>query len=204
MIFALLFFLFQNPTELIEDVQEKYDDNDAIRIEFTQTVSDGFDYTSEIAGDFAFMRPNYYRYTTEDGLMVTDMKTLWDYRSELKQVRVSDYNPKSQTVKPSDFFLNYKSNYNAIKLREEKEDIIVLKLFPKNSFSETSNMDVSQESILVWINTEELEIKRVEMTKKNGNLVTYVIKKTDFNPSLKKSDFTFAPMEGVEEVDMRF
>jgi chaperone LolA len=204
MLYLLLFTFFQNPVELIEDLQEKYDDNKAIQIEFTQRVSDGFDYTTEIAGNFSFMRPNYYRYTSEDGLMVTDMKTLWDYRSGLKQVRISDYNPKSQKVKPSDFFLNYKSNYNVIKLREEKNDIVVLKLFPKNSFSENSNMDVSKESILVWVNTEKLEIKRVEMSKKNGNLVTYVIKKTLFNPKLKAADFVFKAIKGVEEVDMRF
>jgi outer membrane lipoprotein-sorting protein len=199
----MLFFLQSDPVELIEDLQEKYDENNAIRIEFTQIVSDGFDYTTEIQGDFSFKQPNFYKYTTEEGQIMTDMALVWDYRPELKQVRISDYSPNSQQVKPSDFFLSYRSNYNAVFLRIENK-LEVIKLFPKGGLTEGSNFNATEESILVWVDVDQLEIKKVEMTKKNGNIVTYKITKTDFKPTLTKNDFTFKAIQGVEEVDMRF
>lgn len=204
MIFLITFFFLQaNPLELIQDLQEKYDENNAIRIEFTQTVSDGFDYTTEIKGDFSFKQPNFYKYTTEEGQIMSDMILVWDYRPELKQVRISEYSPNSQKVKPSDFFLSYRSNYNAVFLRFENK-LEVVKLFPKGGLAEGSNFDTAEESILVWVDVDQLEIKKVEMTKKNGNIVTYLITKTDFKPELAKNDFTFKSIQGVEEVDMRF
>ena len=202
LIFITSFFTDKS-VEIINDLQERYDEAKTIQIIFKQQVSDGFDYTTEISGEFVLMRPNFYKYKTDEQLILTDMKTIWDYRYELNQVRINDYNPKNERVKPTDFFLNYKDNYNSIFLREEK-GLSVIKLFPKNALDNTSNFKTNKESIMIWIDADKNELKKIIQNKKNGNIVTYTIEKTNINSSFSPSYFQYKNTTNAEEIDLRF
>lgn len=207
MLYLLYIFLLTSfsdkSIEIINALQKRYDSAKSIQIIFKQQVSDGFDYTTELNGEFILKRPNFYKYKTDEQLILTDMKTLWDYRYELNQVRINDYSVKNQRIKPTDFFLNYKDNYNSIYLRMEKE-LTVIKLFPKSSLDEESNLNLKKESITLWIDAEKNELKKIVQNKKNGNIVAYTIEKTNIDLAFPTETFLFKNTMKAEEIDLRF
>lgn len=203
MIIFLLTVLLVQTDPVLDRIEDRYDESKSLYLEFKQTVSDGFELNTQQTCKLWFVKPNKFRYETDDQLLVTDTKTIWDFRSQTNQVRINDYNPKNYRVRPSDFLLNYKERFTAINLGEENGSLKI-RLVPKKQLSSSSNFDVRSETMMIWVNPKRYEIEKVRVEKANGNVIVYDIQRTYFNRSFENQTFTFTNSTNAEEVDLRF
>ena len=204
MIFYFILFLFygDKSEDIVKDVQEKYEDAKTIYIEFNKSITDQNNFSSETSGSFTFKKEKFFKLISEEQMIVTDSKTIWDLDKLNNQLRIDDYKEENRKVRPSDFLFKYSKNHSSIYLKKEGDNHVI-KLISNES--NNSYLNSSSKETTVWVDENTMVVNRVEMKEANGNLVTYIFKKTEFNNSFNKDEFKF---EGDESkynvVDMRF
>ena len=204
MIFYFILFLFygDKSEDIVKDVQEKYEDAKTIYIEFNKSITDQNNFSSETSGSFTFKKEKFFKLISEEQMIVTDSKTIWDLDKLNNQLRIDDYKEENRKVRPSDFLFKYSKNHSSIYLKKEGDNHVI-KLISNES--NNSYLNSSSKETTVWVDENTMVVNRVEMKQANGNLVTYIFKKTEFNNSFNKDEFKF---EGDESkynvVDMRF
>lgn len=205
-IFTFLVLLFaqnNNSKEIIKEVRETFEDAETVKIKFVEKISDGFDFETEMNAEFWYKKPGYFRYKTEEQLMMTDLKTLWDLKFDTKQIRIDEYYPEKSKINPNDFLLSYDEESNSIYLRKEN-GLDVIKVFPKSKLENKSNLSLQDEYSILYIDRKEQQLKKIEMFQKNGNIVTYLIVKIEIDSDIDKTEFIFSNLEGLEVIDLRF
>ena len=207
MILFLIYFalLFQTPDskEIVEEIRDQFEDAETVKIFYTEKISDGFDFETSLKAEFWFKEPGKFRYKTEEQLMVTDLKTMWDLKFDLKQVRIDEYYPDRSKVDPSDFLISYEEETNSIYLSEE-DGMHVIKLIPKSNLENKSNLSLQDEYTVLFIDMKNNDLKKIEMFQSNGNIVTYLIEKIEIDADIDDSEFEFNDLEGLEVIDLRF
>jgi outer membrane lipoprotein-sorting protein len=201
--YIIIFFIFGDKSaEIVREVQEKYENSKTIYIEFEKSISDQNNFSSETIGTFVFKKDQLFKLETEEQMIVTDAKTIWDLDKLNNQLRIDDYKEENRKIKPSDFLFKYSENHNSIYIKKDGNNHVI-KLISKNDNKSYLNREA--EETTVWIDESTLFVTRVEMKQSNGNLMTYIFKKTNFNKSFTINDFKFKADETQYNViDMRF
>jgi len=204
MLFLLPSMLHNIPTditanEIIENVQDRYDDiNDAI-ITFTQTVRFKVSRVEQsYSGKMYFKKKNKFRIETDERVLVTDGATSWSYTPRIKQVVIDDYEEEKNSLSPQKLLFSLPKDYYAAYIGERRlgrVETYVLKFTPKQSSSFAM-------SIKVWIDHEWL-IRQVEVVDINGTTTTYFIKRITLDQGIKDNRFSFTVPQGVEIIDLR-
>ncbi|MGC8594518.1 MAG: outer membrane lipoprotein chaperone LolA [Candidatus Kryptoniota bacterium] len=196
-----ILFAKSNPTasEIIANVQKKYNQtNDAI-IYFTQTVVYPLSKISRtVHGTLFIKKENHYKIVTDEKTIVTDGKTSWIYSPETNQVIIDNFREDENTITPDRFLLNVPSNYFAVLLTTSKDttgEIYILRLTPKNDNSFIR-------SIKIWVNSD-WTVRRAEVSDINDVRYDYSVEKIRLNTNLSYSEFKFTPPKGVQIVDLR-
>ena len=186
-------------SEIIKNVQKKYNQtNDAV-IQFTQTVVYPLSKISKtIKGTLYLEKGNKYRIETGDKVMVTDGKTSWIYMPGSKQVIIDNFRDDKNTVSPDKFLLNVPSDYFAILLSTQKNDngdTYTLRLTPKsdNSFIRSIKIVVNGD----WT------VHSAEISDMNDTRYTYTVDGLKTNTGLSDSEFEFVPPKSTQVVDLR-
>jgi len=189
--------LFVQSDDLLEMIQEKYDDAKSIKISFKQETQFKLtDISSETRGVFWFKKEHSYKFETEERVLVTNGTDSWEFNKSSKQVLINDYNESASS--PKDFLFSYKKNYHSEHL-EENDDIHIIKLFPKKG------VRTSDEYLKLWIDEDKEVITRIEQYKLNGNVVVFTIESVSFDEGFSENDFVFSVDETLHHVvDMRF
>ena len=205
-IFAVMIFgpaLGQSQTpsldEIVTKVQKQYDTHADFRAHFVQesmVKSLGKKQSSE--GTVSFKKPGKMRWTYQKPFkqeIISDGKTLWNYRPEDKQVMVS---PMSQAVQgrvPSTFLAGLGNLKLDFQVRWGKEpsakENYYLELTP-NEFQG------SLEKLFLLIDRENFRILQAKIQDVMGNTTQISFSKTQFDNRLPDSLFTFTPPPGVE------
>ena len=108
--------------EIIEHIQETYDELDNLSAAFRQT--DTFRITgsrSETAGKIYIKDGLKYRFESEDQVIVTDGETVWTYNSISKQLLIDRVRKNSGALLPRDMLFKYPKTHHATLLKEEKK-----------------------------------------------------------------------------------
>jgi chaperone LolA len=195
----LSFALSIDAREIIENVQEQYDDLKDVTISFQQSVrfrvSRG---EQSVKGSLYFKKPNKYRIETDERTVVTDGKTSWSYNQKNRQVVIDTYKPDAHGLSPERLLLQYPKEYYSTLVGEEqvgKLKCYVLKLTPKedNSFAT---------ALKIWV-SKDWYIRKVEVTDINGAVTTYVIDALAVDQKLPDSRFEFQIPDKSEIIDLR-
>ncbi|NOY05445.1 MAG: outer membrane lipoprotein chaperone LolA [Chlorobi bacterium] len=185
--------------EIIENVQDRYDDIDDAVITFTQTVRFKVSRVEQsYSGKMYFKKKNKFRIETDERVLVTDGKTSWSYTPRNKQVVIDNFEEEKNSLSPQRLLFSLPKDYYAAYVGERKlgqVDTYVLKFTPKQSGSFAV-------SIKVWINHDWL-IRQVEVVDINGTTTTYFIKRITLDQGIKDSRFSFTVPQGVEVIDLR-
>ena len=205
-IFCLLTLSFQmvfgqNVKDIIEEVQDTYDDLDDISANFKRIES--FKLTgsvNETTGKIFIKSGVMYRFESEDQTIVTNGKTVWTYNAITKQLIIDNVSEDSGALLPRDMLFKYPKEYYSTLLNEESlngQKMYVVKLDPRE------NVHGYIKSMKIWIDDDNWYIHRIETTDLNDNVSKFEITHIAVNKDLKDSFFTFTPTADMQVVDMR-
>lgn len=198
-VLPLSYALSIDARDIIENVQEQYDDLTDASITFQQTVRFRVSRAEQsVKGTLNFKKPNKYRIETEDRIVVTDGKTSWSYNRKNRQVVIDTYKPDAHALSPERLLLQYPKDFYSTLVGEEqigKLNCYVLKLTPKedNSFAT---------ALKTWV-SKDWYIRKVEVTDINGAVTTYMIETLAVDRKLQDSMFEFQIPDKSEIIDLR-
>lgn len=185
--------------EIIENVQERYDDmNDAV-ITFSQSVRFKVSKAEQsVKGKLYFKKPNKYRIETDERSVITDGKTSWSWNPRNRQVIIDNYKEETHSLSPEQLLLTYPKDYYSTLVGEETIEgsaTYVLKLTPKEDNTFATAMKI-------WVSKDWL-IRKVEITDINGAVTTYVIEKFTVDQGLDVKQFSYEVPDNAEVIDLR-
>jgi chaperone LolA len=204
-----LFFVFfivqsgfsQDVGDIIEDVQETYDEVDDMSATFKRIES--FKITgsvNETSGKIYIKGGVMYRFESQDQTIVTNGKTVWTYNAVSKQLIIDNVREESSAFLPRDMLFKYPKEYYSTLLGEEKIKGIsmhVLKLDPRE------NIHGYVKSMKIWVDDDNHYIHQIETTDLNDNISKFEITNISVNKNLKDDFFTLQPTSEMQVVDMR-
>lgn len=144
-----------------------------------------------------------FRLTLPDNTVINDGTVLWAFSKKSNEVTLNDPSEMDQEMDPSKLFTVYEKGFKS-QFIDEKADptgtvIQTIKLFPTDPSKKPFH------TVVLGIDKNKVEMKTVQVLYKDGNVVTYTLKRFVGNPELAEGNFVFdkAKFPGVEINDMR-
>lgn len=144
-----------------------------------------------------------FRMLLDDHTVISDGTTMWTYSKESNEVTISSAADAASDLDPSNLLTAYEKGYKS-QFVEEKTDasgavLQVIKLFPLDPAKKPFH------TVVITIDKAKLEARSIQILYKDGNTVTYTLKR--FTPNVELADALFAfdktKYPGVEVNDMR-
>ncbi len=144
-----------------------------------------------------------FRLVLDKNTVINDGTTLYTYNKESNEVNLSDPAEMDQELDPTKLFTQYEKGFKS-SFVDEKADasgvvVQTIKLFPMDPAKKAYH------TVVITVDKNKVEPKSIEVIYKDGNVVTYQLKKFTANPELADALFTFdkSKFPGVEVNDMR-
>lgn len=138
-----------------------------------------------------------------DNTVINDGKAIYTYSKKSNEVTISDPADMDKELDPTKLFTIYEQGFKSLFV-EEKKDAAgaveqVIKLFPLEPAKKPYH------TVIMTVDKAKLEPKVVKVLYKDGNEVTYTLKKFTPNVDLYESVFVFdkSKYPGVEVNDVR-
>jgi outer membrane lipoprotein-sorting protein len=144
-----------------------------------------------------------FRLVLDKNTIINDGVTLYTYNKDANEVSLNDPKEMDQDLDPSTLFTQYEKGFKS-QFVEEKADAAgvmtqVVKLFPLDPAKKPFH------TVVLTVDKAKTLPRSIQVLYKDGNVVTYTLKK--FTPNVELADvlFTFdkSKYPGVEENDMR-
>ncbi|MCC6911119.1 MAG: outer membrane lipoprotein carrier protein LolA [Flavobacteriales bacterium] len=144
-----------------------------------------------------------FRLILDKNTIINDGTTIYTYNKESNEVNLSDPAEMDQELDPSKLFTQYEKGFKSSWVSEKPDAagavVQTIKLFPVDPAKKAYH------TVVISVNKAKMEPTSIEVLYKDGNSVTYHLKKFTANPELGDALFTFdkAKYPGVEVNDMR-
>jgi outer membrane lipoprotein carrier protein len=144
-----------------------------------------------------------FRLTLSDNIVINDGKAIYTYSKKSNEVTITDPADMDKEMDPTKIFSIYEQGFKSLFVEEKKEAdgtvVQVIKLFPLDPAKKPYH------TVIMTVDKNKLEPRVVKVLYKDGNDVTYTLKKFTPNVDLYDSVFTFdkAKFPGVEINDVR-
>ena len=141
--------------------------------------------------------------TLTDNTVINDGKAIYTYSKKSNEVTISDPADMDKELDPTKLFTIYEQGFKSQFVEEKKEAdgtlVQVIKLFPLEPGKKPYH------TVIMTIDKAKVEPKVVKVLYKDGNEVTYTLKKFTPNVDLFESVFVFdkSKYPGVEINDVR-
>ncbi len=189
----------QSGDQVIKRLKEKYDSIDALRAEFTQTMSSAYSSGEESFSGTLTLQGDKYRIETDTQTLVTDGSVTWIFNKAEKQVLINNKVDDETAFDINDFFFNYSERYSVTASQEEVisgQKHYLLRLKPKNQ-------DSFYSQVTLWVRDSDTVITRLEVVDMNETTMLFSLRNIDLNPQISRSTFVFTPPDNAEVVDLR-
>jgi len=144
-----------------------------------------------------------FRLQLDKNIVINDGTIMHTYSTETNEVTLSDPAEMDQELDPSKLFSQYEQGFKS-QFVEEKADasgtvVQVVKLFPTDASKKPYH------TVVLTVDKAKGEPKSIQVLYKDGNVVTYTLKRFAANGTFADALFTFdkAKYPGVEVNDMR-
>ena len=144
-----------------------------------------------------------FRLVLDKNTIINDGVTLYTYNKDANEVSLNDPKEMDQDLDPSTLFTQYEKGFKS-QFVEEKADAAgvmtqVVKLFPLDPAKKPFH------TVVLTVDKAKTMPRSIQVLYKDGNVVTYTLKKFTPNVELVDALFTFdkSKYPGVEENDMR-
>ncbi|MDZ7294682.1 MAG: outer membrane lipoprotein carrier protein LolA [candidate division KSB1 bacterium] len=184
---------------VVRKVRNTFESLNTFRARFTQTFE--WKLVGErqtTSGTLVAAKGDRYYIETDDQVVVTDGKTVWNYSKTNKQVIVDALGKSADAPLMRDLMVRYAEGYRAeLKGEETLGDrrCYLVELSPK------------QEAFIVrvrlWVDRTLWVPVRVEQTDVNDNVHIYELRDVEVNVPVPASLFSFQVPQGAEVIDVR-
>lgn len=187
--------------KILDLMSAKYQALQAFQATFTQTLENPKAKVKQnINGDIV-VSGQKFRLKISGQEVINDGKTTWTYLKSENEVNISDSDPETQEMTPSQIYTMYKKGYKYAyvqQVQEGGEVLDVIELSPENRQNDVFKVRMK-------VRKKDTSLKSWQMFKKSGNQYTYYIKKFQANPPINTTTFAFdkAQYKGVKVVDLR-
>jgi outer membrane lipoprotein-sorting protein len=144
-----------------------------------------------------------FRLVLDKNTIINDGTVLYTYNKDANEVSLNDPKEMDQDLDPSTLFTQYEKGFKS-QFVEEKADAAgvtnqVVKLFPLEPAKKPFH------TVILTVDKAKCQPRSVQVLYKDGNVVTYSMKKFTANLELADALFTFdkTKFPGVEVNDMR-
>ena len=187
----------QDADQLIRRLEEKYNSEEALRAQFTQTVSQGGQMNT-ITGTLT-LQGDRYRVKTDRQTLVTNGETTWIYTPARDQVLVNDYVEDETAFSPSQFFDGYRERYRVTNVRTAQRDgaqhhVLTLKPREEQAFFQ---------EVTLWMRASDAVVTRLKVRDANQSTMTFTLRNVTFGVPTAASTFRFDAPQNAEVVDLR-
>ncbi|MBS1942233.1 MAG: outer membrane lipoprotein carrier protein LolA [Bacteroidetes bacterium] len=143
-----------------------------------------------------------FRLTLLDNTVINDGKALYTYNKKANEVTISDTKDMDETLDPANLFNVYEKGFKSQYAGAGTDNgvaVETINLFPLEPAKKAFH------TIILTVDKNKMEPRKVVMKYKDGNVVTYVLKTFKPNAEMVDALFTFdkAKYPGVEVNDMR-
>ena len=186
-----------DPTELLRDIEQRYNDLTDLEVDFKQEVHSGvFSAVERTEGKMFLAKGDRFRIQTDEQVIASDGKLLWVYSKENKQVTIDKVGKTRDLVRPSDYLFTFRENYNAVLLpdssiSDETYSVILLTSQDKDQFIQRMTLYADK--------TDKLT-RRAVYQDINGNIVEINFFNLKIDKALSPETFIFKAPKGVEEI----
>lgn len=149
------------------------------------------------------VKGNRFRLVLDKNTIINDGKVLYTYSKETNEVTLNDPAEMDQELDPSKMFTQYEKGFKS-QFVEEKADATgvltqVVKLFPIDPAKKPFH------TVVLTVDKAKGDPRSVQVLYKDGNVVTYTVKRFAANGEMTDALFTFdkSKYPGVEVNDLR-
>jgi outer membrane lipoprotein-sorting protein len=187
--------------KILDEMSAKYQALKAFQATFTQTLENpSAKVKQNISGDIT-VSGQKFRLKLTGQEVINNGTTTWTYLKNENEVNISDSDPETQDMSPSQIYTMYKKGYKYAyvnQVTEGGEALDVIELSPENRQNDVYKVRLK-------VRKKDASVKSWQMYKKNGNQYTFLIKNFKPNPPVDATTFAFdkAKYKGVKVVDLR-
>ncbi len=187
---------------ILQSVSKKINSLTTAKANFSLHLSGGNGKVNETKKGTFLMKGPKYKITLNGQEIYCDAKYIWTLNKEAKEVQISRYDPKEQTISPAKLFTDfYDKEYKYRYVGEKKigtKVCDVIEMVPLDQSKKMTKIELSVDKathIIVGGNVWE----------KNGNKYQYEISNFTPNTPIADNTFIYNALEhpGVEVVDLR-
>lgn len=189
----------QDAEALLDRLQARYENAEAVRAEVAQTMRSPFADAPQTLSGTLLLSGRRYRIETPQQTVVTDGETVWIYNPAEDQVLVNNYAEDEAAFTPRDLFAGYRGRFAVEAMQAETlegEAHHVLRLQPTDAYAPLR-------AVTLWLRQADGLPARVETTDAGGATTTFRLDDLVFDPPLEPDAFVFAPPAGTEVIDLR-
>lgn len=205
-LFGVIVLLAGHPVAQAQDADavfarllDKYNTIDALRAEFTQTMSSTYWDQEESFSGQLILEGDKYRIETGTELLIVNGQETFVYRPNEQQVLINDVVEDEASFSPTDFLLNYEDRFEVLDVDEvsyEGTQHYRLNLKPKSP-------DSFFRSATIWMRDSDAIITKLIVLDVNETRMVFTLDNIELNPTLDADTFSFTPPDGVEVIDLR-
>ncbi len=143
-----------------------------------------------------------FRLVLDKNTVINDGSTLYSYDANSNEVTLNDPAEMDQDLDPTTLFTQYEKGFKTQFVEEKAQGggtVQVVKLFP------TDPAKKPYHTVVLTVDKAKVEPRSVKVLYKDGNVVTYTLKKFTADAALADALFAFdkSKYPGVEMNDMR-
>ncbi len=189
-------------SDVIKLVQDKYKAMENFKAEFFQvqewTLLETADTTR---GNISLVKPDFLIIETTEARLLTDGKSVWDYKLLENSARIDIFESGGSTFLPREFLFEFPDRYITVDFRNEQrngKDGYIIELEPKEPDEEF------MQYLEVWIEADIWVVKQVKYTDINEDILHYYLSNYEINTSMSVEDFEkLKPGKDVKIRDLR-
>ena len=189
----------QQADAVFDRLLAKYNAIDALRAEFTQTMSSSYMDQEESFTGLLILQGEKFRIETATEVLVVNGQETYVYRPIEQQVLISDVVEDEASFLPTDFLLHHDERFDVLDVdvvdyNGERHYRLNLKPKSPDSFFREATL---------WMRDRDDIITKMTVLDVNETRMIFTLDNIELNPSLDADTFSFTPPDGVEIIDLR-
>ena len=187
---------------IVDKLMEKAKGWTSFEAEFTSRLQNTKDKLDVKQEGLMKVKGKRFHLVLDKNTVISDGTTLYTYNKDANEVTLNDPAEMDGELDPSTLFTQYEKGFKSQFVEEKVENgvtVQVVKLFPLEPAKKPYH------TVVIKVDKAKLEPRELQVLYKDGNVVTYTLKRFTPNVELPDTLFTFnkAKDPGVEVNDMR-
>jgi outer membrane lipoprotein-sorting protein len=191
--------------KILDDVSAKTKTYSSINAEFSITIENKKNKTSDTQVGKLTLKGNKYKLEVNNQTIISDSKTSWTILKDASEVQINTVESKEKEtgLNPSNIFTMHEKGFKYEFVKEEKQKngalYQIIKLYPEDVKKKNYH------TAIITVNKEKSQIISLKILGKDGTDMTYQVKNFNANTAVAESVFVFNEKNysGYEVIDLR-